>query len=254
MKVQQIIVKKPAASFAQGLTTANLGTPDYSKVLEQHRAYVEVMEEAGVMVHQLASDNDYPDDVFVEDPAVVTSKFALITRPGADSRRGETEAVEAALKDYHRRMYTISEPGTLEGGDVLHVEDHFYIGLSTRTNKSGAEQFEAILQKEGYGATIIPLKEFFHLKTGIAYLGDNTVLTAGEFIDHDVFKKYKQITVSQEEEYAANCIRVNEVVIVPEGFPETKRKIEEAGFMTREAAVSEFRKQDGGLSCLSLRF
>ncbi|WP_280768868.1 dimethylarginine dimethylaminohydrolase family protein [Salipaludibacillus daqingensis] len=251
---KQIIVKKPSNSFVNGLTTVNLGKPNIEKVLEQHNDYVEAMKKAGVSVKVLERDENYPDSTFVEDPAVVTERFALITHPGAETRKGETIAIHHALQEFRDIFYTIEAPGTVEGGDVLQIDDHFYIGLSNRTNELGANQFKAIMEDEGYNVTIVKLKEFFHLKTGITYLGDRRVIAAGEFIDHPDFKEYEQITVPSEEEYAANCLRVNDVVIMPKGYPITKEKIESVGYKTIEVEMSEFRKQDGGLSCLSLRF
>lgn len=137
---------------------------------------------------------------------------------------------------------------------MLQVDDHFYIGISERTNEEGAQQLKRIVESEGYKGTIVPLKEFFHLKTGIAYLGDDLIVAAGEFIEHPDFAQYKKIIVSAEDEYSANCILVNDYVIIPSGYDQTKSKLNEAGYKTIELEMSEFRKQDGGLSCLSLRF
>ncbi|WP_213422446.1 dimethylarginine dimethylaminohydrolase family protein [Bhargavaea massiliensis] len=251
---QNVIVKAPAKSYVNGLTTSDLGTPDYDKVVEQHNAYVEALKTCGVEVTALPADEQYPDSVFVEDPAVLTKEFAVIANPGADSRNGEKEAIEEALKNFYDKFHRIEAPGYLDGGDVLQADNRFYIGLSERTNEEGARQLKEILEKEGYGADILPLKEFFHLKTGIAYLGNNNMVVAGEFIGHPAFADYNQIVIGKEDEYSANCIRVNDHVIIPAGYPETKRKIEEAGYQTVELEMSEIRKQDGGLSCLSLRF
>lgn len=136
----------------------------------------------------------------------------------------------------------------------MQIDKKFYIGISDRTNEEGANQLKDILEVAGYQATIVPLKKFFHLKTGVTYLGNNTIAAAGEFVDHPDFAQYDKIVVPPEEEYAANCIRVNDYVIMPKGFPETKQKIADAGFNTIEVEMTEFQKHDGGLSCLSLRF
>lgn len=253
-RFRNVIVKAPARSYVDGLTTSDLGKPDYEKVIEQHRAYVEALKSCGVEATELPADEQYPDSVFVEDPAVLTPEFAVIANPGAESRNGETAAIEEALKKFYDKFYHIEAPGYLDGGDVLQADDHFYIGLSERTNEEGARQLKEILEKEGYKADILPLKEFFHLKTGIAYLGNNNMVVAGEFIDHPAFADYNRIVISKEDEYSANCIKVNDTVIIPSGYPETKRKIEEAGYRTLELDMSEVQKQDGGLSCLSLRF
>ncbi|UOQ92351.1 arginine deiminase-related protein [Halobacillus shinanisalinarum] len=251
---KQLIVKKPGNSYVEGLTTSELGSPDYDTTLSQHGAYVEALKQCGVSVRELPSHEEFPDSTFVEDTAVLTSKFAVITNPGADPRNGEIKEMESVLREYYSDIHFLEEPGKLDGGDVLQIEDHFYIGLSDRTNEEGARQLQEIVEFYGYQGSIIPLQEFFHLKTGISYLGNHTIVAAGEFIDHPDFNQYEKIIVPPEEEYTANCIRVNDFVIVPEGFPKTKKKINKAGFKTIEVPMSEFQKQDGGLSCLSLRF
>ncbi|GKV70477.1 dimethylargininase [Sporosarcina sp. NCCP-2716] len=249
-----VIVKKPGKSYVTGLTTSDLGTPDYDRLLTQHAAYVQALEKCGVAVTELEASEEFPDSTFVEDAAVLTSDFAVVTNPGADSRNGEIVEIEAVLKKFYRKFYFIQSPGTLDGGDVLQAEDHFYIGISDRTNEEGARQLKEILESEGYEAEIIPLEKFFHLKTGIAYVGDNKLVVAGEFTDHPAFSTYDKIVIEDQDEYSANCIHVNDYVIIPEGYPETKRKLNEAGRQTIELDMSEVQKQDGGLSCLSLRF
>jgi dimethylargininase len=158
------------------------------------------------------------------------------------------------LKNFYTNIETITAPGTLEGGDVMRVGDHFFVGLSARTNTEGARQFMEFLNKYGYTASNIKMEKFLHLKTGLAYLEDNGLLVAGEFIEHPEFKKFNRIIIEEKEAYAANCIRVNDRVLVPLGYPGTKAAIEAAGYNVLEVDVSEFRKLDGGLSCLSLRF
>ncbi len=251
---KNVIVKTPGESYVNGLTTSNLGKPDYEKLLEQHKAYVEALKKCGVEVTHLPASEEFPDSTFVEDTAVLTSEFAVVSNPGADSRNGEITEMEAVLKDFYEKIYYIKAPGTLDGGDVLQADNHFYIGISERTNEEGARQLKEIVESEGYKGTIVPLEKFFHLKTGIAYLGNNLIVAAGEFLDHPDFEQYDKLTVSAEDEYSANCIRVNDYVIIPKGYEETKRKMNEAGYKTIELEMSEFQKQDGGLSCLSLRF
>ena len=249
-----VIVKTPGKSYLNGLTTSDLGKPVFETLLEQHKKYVEALEKCGVTVTHLPASEEFPDSTFVEDAAVLTSDFAVITNPGADSRNGEIKEIEATLKGFYKKFHYIKSPGTLDGGDILQAEDHFYIGISERTNAEGARQLKEILEQEGYEATIITLKEFFHLKTGIAYLGDNRMVVAGEFVDHPAFDSYEKIVIGKEDEYSANCIRVNDYVIIPSGYEKTKRKFNEVGYETIELEMSEVQKHDGGLSCLSLRF
>ncbi|MDR6998914.1 arginine deiminase family protein [Neobacillus niacini] len=251
---KNVIVKTPGKTYVNGLTTSDLGAPVLEKALEQHISYIEALKQCGVEVTELLANENYPDSTFVEDTAVITPGFAVVTNPGAATRNGEIIEMEPELKKFYDKIYHIEAPGTLEGGDILQIEDHFYIGVSTRTNHEGAKQLKQILESENYKATIVELEKFFHLKTGITYLGEGTVAVAGEFVDHADFNSYKKIIVPPEEEYSANCIRVNDYVIVPAGFPQTKKNIENAGFKTIEVDTTEFRKLDGGLSCLSLRF
>jgi dimethylargininase len=251
---KNIIVKKPGKSVVNGLTTSDLGTPIYEQALIQHQEYIKVMESCGVKVKVLEAQEAFPDSCFVEDPAVVTEKMAVITNPGAPTRNEETQDIKKALEEFYNDFEYIKSPGTLEGGDVMRVDNHFYIGLSTRTNEEGAKQLIKILEKYGFSGSIVQLKEMFHLKTGVNYIGDNTLLVAGEFIEHSDFRNFKKIIIDEDEMYAANCIRMNDYLVVPAGFPKTKRKLEQAGYNLKEVQMSEFQKIDGGLTCLSLRF
>lgn len=251
---KQLIVKRPGKSYLNGLTTSDLGVPDYDKLLVQHETYIEALKKCEVEIKELDASEDFPDSCFVEDTAVIVPEFAVITNPGAPSRNEEIKEMESVLKNFYSEFRYIKAPGTLDGGDVLQIEKKFYIGISDRTNEEGAKQLKEILEVAGYKAKIVPLKDFFHLKTGITYLGNNTVVGAGEFIDHPDFAEYDKIVVPKEEEYSANTIRVNDFVIIPKGFPKTKQKINDAGFETIEVEMTEFQKHDGGLSCLSLRF
>lgn len=248
------IVRKPCENLVEGITTSDLGKPDYNLALEQHNGYVKTLEKCGLEVVILDSDNRYPDSVFVEDTAIVTENCAIITNPGALSRKGEEIEIREVLKELFSNIETIKAPGTLEGGDVMRVENHFFIGLSKRTNEEGAKQLIQYSKKYGYTGSTIPVKNVLHLKTGVVYPGDNNILAAGEFIDCLDFKDFNVIKVDNDESYAVNCIRANQYVIVPEGFEKTKASVEKAGYKTLEVSMSEFRKLDGGLTCLSLRF
>jgi dimethylargininase len=254
MNFTRAIVRTPGRSMVDGLTTAGLGPPLYDKAVEQHAAYVEALKSLGLEVTVLDPDEDYPDSTFVEDVALLTPKCAIVTRPGAPSRRGETAAIESALKQFYLTIEKIEPPGTVDAGDIMKVGLHFYIGLSERTNEPGARQIIGILEKHGMTGSTVPLKEVLHLKSGVAYLENNNMVIAGEFVDRPEFSKFNLIEVSEGEGYAANCIWVNGSVLFAAGRPKTQRSIEAAGYDTVVLDVSEFRKLDGGLSCLSLRF
>jgi len=248
------LLKEPCRNLAKGLSTAGLGVPDHEKALAQHAAYAEALRSCGLAVTVLGADDNYPDSVFIEDTAVLSEKVAVITRPGAPSRRGEEDTVARALAKYYDRLEHIVAPGTLEGGDVLRAGDRFFIGISARTNEAGGSQLAAILTKNGYQAVRVPLRYVLHLKTGVAYLEDNRLLAHGEFVNHQQLEQFAIIPVMDKEAYAANSLWINGRVLVPAGFALTKKAIEAAGCKTLAVDVSEFRKLDGGLSCLSLRF
>jgi len=254
MMFKNVIVRRPGHSLSEGITSANLGKPDYENALRQHDKYIEALKQCGVAVTVLDAREEFPDSVFVDDTAVCTEKCAIITFPGAASRQGEEATIEEALEEFYDYIEHITFPGTLDGGDVMMVGDHFYVGLSGRTNGEGFRQLKGILESYGYSTTSVSMTEFLHLKTGLAYLEDKCLLVAGEFTTQPEFEKYNRIIVDGTEAYAANSIRVNSKVLVPQGYPKTRAAIEAAGCDVIEVDVSEFQKLDGGLSCLSLRF
>lgn len=248
------IVRKPCRNIVNGLTGADLGKPDYDLALIQHQNYVNALKECGLIVKILEADENFPDSVFVEDTALLTNRCAVITNPGAPSRKGEITEIKEIIGHFFTNIETVINPGTLEAGDVMMVGEQFYIGLSERTNLSGANQLIRILNKYGFTGSAVPLHSILHLKSGVSFLERNNMLITGSLISNSVFNQYNFIKVEDSENYAANSLWINGIVLVPEGFPGTKLKIEEAGYKTIELDVSEFRKLDGGLSCLSLRF
>jgi dimethylargininase len=248
------IVRLPAPSIRDGLTSSDHGKPDYRKAMGQHIKYTETLKQLGLNVKVLPENNLYPDSTFIEDVALCTPTFAVVTSPGAFSRRGETDNMRQVLSEYFNIIEEISLPGTLESGDIMMAGNHFYIGISQRTNIEGADQMIKILENHGMTGSMVHLGKMLHLKSGTSYLENNTMLISGEFIGNKEFEKHNRILVSEDESYAANSLWINGKVLVPDGFPGTKKKIEEAGYETIIMDVSEFRKVDGGLSCLSLRW
>lgn len=251
--IKHIIARKPCKSFADGITTANLGKPDYKKAFKQHESYIEALKKCGCEVTLLEADERYPDSTFVEDVAIVTEECAVITKPGAESRKGEEKEIIETLKKFYDKIEYLTGGACLDGGDVLRFENHFYIGLSKRTNEEGARQLSEILSKYGYTCSTVPVKKILHLKTGIVYAGHNTFVASGEFVDHDVFKGFNLIKIGDEEAYAANCIEINGHLIIAKGFEKAKNYLSNLGYEVIEVDMSEFEKMDGGLTCLSLR-
>jgi dimethylargininase len=251
------IVRLPGINFSQGLTTVQLGTPLHDKVLQQHARYCEALKECGLKLVTLDADLDHPDSTFVEDTAVVTKRIAVLTRPGAPSREGEVTAMRSALNSFFPILSKIEAPGTLDGGDICEAENHFFLGLSHRTNEEGARQLATHLAREGFSSAAIDVRgmsSILHLKSGISYIGENTLVVMEEMADHELFKGYDLIRVTQQESYAANCVRVNDRVLVAAGYPLLTAELKRRGFQPLELEMSEFQKMDGGLSCLSLRF
>ena len=248
------IVRKPGNAFINGLTTSGLGKPDLSLALEQHRTYVAALEHCGLRVTVLEADERFPDSTFVEDTAILTGRFAVMTNPGAESRNGEKDAIRPEIEKFYSSIEEINQPGTLDGGDVMEINGHYYIGITDRTNADGARRLTAVLKRNGRTGSTVPLKSFLHLKTGVSWIGGGDLLAAGELIDNPAFRDFNIIPVSPDEAYAANCIRVNDYLIIPAGFKKTGQALRRRGYRLLEVEMSEFQKMDGGVSCLSLRF
>lgn len=236
-----------------GLSSANLGKPDYKLALKQHKEYIQALKQCGLDVLILDPDEMFPDSTFIEDTCLITPQCVIITHPGADSRKDETLKVSEAVKELGLPVERIQSPGTLDAGDIMMVQDHYFIGLSDRTNPEGASQMNTILKRYDYTSSTITLERVLHLKTGVSYLENNNLLAFGEFLTKPELKKFNMLEVDSKESYAANSVWINDRVLVPMGYPKTKKMIQDAGYPTIEVDVSEFRKLDGGLSCLSLR-
>ncbi len=264
-------MRPPAPNFAEGLTTAGLGPPDYQRALSQHEAYCAALERCGLTVTRLEADPNYPDSCFVEDAAVVIPEFAfqcardpiptrvVVTRPGAASRTGEVESMRAALEQMAPEfaIQQIQPPGTLDGGDICEAGEHYFIGLSERTNEAGAEQLAQFVTAHGYTAGFVDIRgsdSLLHLKSGLAYLDSNRLVVTETLAERKEFAGFDLIVVPRGEEYAANCITVNDYVLVAAGHEQFEGKLQRLGLKTRALDMSEFQKMDGGLSCLSLRW
>jgi dimethylargininase len=261
MRFTRAIVRRPSRTFASGISSASEGPPDLAKALDQHRRYCDALRRCGLTLRYVEPEPAYPDGTFVEDTAIVTGRGAILTRPGAPSRSGEVDSVAAALREFYGHVQHITAPGTVDGGDVCEADGHFLIGISARTNAAGANQLAEHLRHMHYTASTVdirPIEGLLHLKTGIAYLGGG-VWVAAEKI-HSALRSWSGLNVREllevhaDEGYAANCARVNDVVLVAAGYPRVAGALRDKGFNPVLLELSEFRKMDGGLSCLSLRF
>jgi dimethylargininase len=255
------IVRIPGSNFDEGLTTVDLGVPHFDEVLYQHARYCDALRECGLELTVLDPDSRHPDSTFVEDTAILTPDVAIFTRPGASSREGEVAAIQPVIERFFARTFLIDSPGTVDGGDICEAEDHFFIGLSHRTNEEGARQLTVHLNAIGYSASTIDIRSMttiLHLKSGISYIGDNTLVVMEEMASNPQFNSefagFNLLRVGRPESYAANCVRVNQRVLIAEGFPQLHGELIARGFNPLVLNMSEFQKMDGGLSCLSLRF
>lgn len=253
MHFTKAIVRTPCERIAEGLSSANLGKPDHKLALIQHEQYIRALKDCGLEVIVLPPNNDFPDSTFVEDTALLTPELAVVTNPGVPSRKGEIAAMHEVLTELYNNIEFIREPGTLEAGDVMMAGKHFYIGLSDRTNTEGAIRLSSILEKHGMTSGMVEIAEMLHLKSGISYLENNTMLAVNALYMHPAFRSMHIIPVPENEAYAANSLWINNIVLVPDGYPVTLQNIRDTGYETIVLDMSEFRKLDGGLSCLSLR-
>lgn len=254
---KRAIVRIPGTNFADGLTTVDLGVPQFGEVLSQHARYCEALRQCGLDLTVLQPDLQHPDSTFVEDTAILVPQAAIFCRPGAASREGEVTGIRPVLERFYFSTFTIEAPGTVDGGDICEAGRHFFIGISLRTNPEGARQLAACLNALGYTASTIDIREMksiLHLKSGISYIGDNTLVVMEEMAANPQFSRFDLIRVNADESYAANSVRVNDRVLVPGGFPRITDDLAAHGFNPLSLNMSEFRKMDGGLSCLSLRF
>ncbi len=254
---KRAIVRAPSANFADGLTTVDLGRPNYERALEQHEAYCAALEQRGLSLLRLDADERHPDATFVEDTAVLTKRCAVLTRPGAPSRAGEVASIRKALADFYTELHTLATPGTVDGGDVCEAGNHFFIGISARTNEAGAKQLARLFAKFDYTSSLVDIRnvrEILHLKSGLAYLGDGRLVIIEALRTRAEFQSFDLICAPVGEEYAANCLRVNDDVLIAAGHSKFQGVLEARSYQTIALEMSEFQKMDGGLSCLSLRF
>lgn len=219
----------------------------------QHNRYEDALRACGCEVLRLAEDAALPDSVFVEDIAIVVDELAIITRPGAASRRPETATIAEALAAY-RKLYVLEPPATLDGGDVLRLGKHIYVGLSSRSNQAAIQQMRAILEPFDYTVEGVTVEGCLHLKSAVTQVAEDTLLLNRRMIDARVFGDLKVIEVDEAEPLAANALLINDEVIYATAFPGTRRRMAEAGIAIRAVEVSELMKAEGAVTCCSLIF
>ena len=219
----------------------------------QHRTYEKALEASGCEVRSLALEPELPDSVFVEDAAVVLDEVAVITHPGAESRRAETVSVADALRAY-RELLRIEAPGTLDGGDVLRVARTLYVGASARSSAQGIRQLAELLARYNYQVVPVPLRGCLHLKTAVTQVAPDLLLLNPEFVDADVFSGMQCLAVDPAEPFAGNALLVGESVIYPASCPRTRAHLIECGINIIGVDMSETEKAEGGVTCCSVIF
>jgi dimethylargininase len=219
----------------------------------QHRQYEDTLRELGCHVESLPPEPDLPDSVFVEDVAVVFDELAVITHPGAESRRPETDSIARALKP-HRELFRIRAPATLDGGDVLCIGKTVYVGLSLRTNAAGLEQLRKMLEPHGYSVRGVPVGRCLHLKSAVTAVAGDKVLLNPAFLDGRHFRPLEIIEVDAREPYGANALLVGDQVVCSSSYPRTHQRLLKRGLSVRLLDYSELNKAEGELTCCSLIF
>lgn len=248
------ITREVSPSLAACELTHVARTPiDVTLAATQHRAYQRALASLGCKVLVLDAESDLPDAVFVEDVAVVLDEVAVLTRPGAESRRTEGASVAQLLQRY-RPMRAIEAPGTLDGGDVLRIGRTLYVGQSSRSNADGIAQLRALVAEFGYEVRAVPIRGCLHLKSSVTAVSDDTVLLQPAWVDREPFDGFHIIEVDPKEEHAANVLRIGDEVVMPACFPRTRQRLVEAGIAVTTVDVSELQKAEGAVTCCSLVF
>jgi dimethylargininase len=226
---------------------------DVERARAQHRRYEKALVALGCKIERLPEEPDLPDAVFVEDAAVVFDELALITRPGAPSRRPETETVVQALRP-HRPLAAVTAPGTVDGGDVLCVGRTVYVGLSQRSNRAALDQMRALLFPLGYRVRGVAVDGCLHLKSAVTQVGENILLGNRDWVEADAFAGLDWIDVDRSEPYAANALLIGGQVLYAAAYPRTTQRLRERGIDAHTVDLSELAKAEGSVTCCSLVF
>lgn len=246
------LIRSIGRSFADALTMRPKTAPiDVELARLQHRRYAAALTRAGAELVELPADDEFPDGCFVEDCAVVAGGTALITRPGAPSRRGEIAEVRRALERV-LRVESMNEPATLDGGDCMRLGKRIFVGRSQRTNEAGIARVREVFAPLGYEVVAVALGEVLHLKCVCSPLDDQTILLADNTIPRATFGDLRVLPVPTQEECAANAVAIGRTVLVAAGHPVTARVVAESGFEVFAVDTSEIRKADGAMTCLSI--
>ncbi|MGH8632448.1 MAG: dimethylarginine dimethylaminohydrolase family protein [Burkholderiales bacterium] len=248
------ITRKVSLAMAQCELTHLARFPiDVRRAAQQHQSYEECLRGLGCDVRSLPEEPELPDSVFVEDAAVVLDEVAVTTRPGAESRRAETDSIARALGP-HRQLLRIETPGTLDGGDALLFGRTLYVGKTSRSNSEGIAQLAKLVGPHGYNVVAVEVKGCLHLKSAVTQVGENTLLINPQMVDRATFGAVEFVEVDPAEPHAGNALLLDEVVVYPAAHEKTRRRLQERGIRVAAVDVSEMLKAEGGVTCCSLVF
>jgi dimethylargininase len=226
---------------------------DVARARDEHAAYESALASLGCEVRRIPADDRYPDAVFIEDTAIVLDELAVMTRPGAESRRGEVDAVATVVGDY-RTLVRIEAPATLDGGDVLQLDDVLYVGRTPRTNDDGIAQLRDLIAPHGYRVVGVDVDGCLHLKSAVTRVAADALLINPRWVSPRIFERWRFIDVDDAEPAAANALRIGNNVIYPQELPRTRRKLEAEGIHVIAVPAGELAKAEGGVTCCSLTF
>jgi dimethylargininase len=248
------LVRAPARSAIQGLSTQPGPRPTFESIVSEHAQYVDALKACGLAVEVLPPLEAYPDSIFVEDPALVFGEGAILLRPGAPTRYGEVKEIEDILRRRFGQVLSMQE-GFADGGDMLLTPTGMIIGLSSRTDRAGATQLARLLEQFGIGARIVNTpSDTLHLKSDCSLIAEDHVLCTAGLGAAEIFSGYRKLVVPDEEKRAANSLRLNDTILVGDAFPGTAELLQRAGYAIKTLPISGIGKLDAGLSCMSLRW
>ena len=245
------IVRPPGRRFKNCLSDHPLHhTLDVELALKQHQKYCQTLRNLGADLIELEPDDEHPDSCFVEDTVVVHGNRAIITRMAKESRRGESDRIEVVLSEF-KQVKSVESPGTLEGGDVIHLPESLLCGITKRTNHDGATQMEHWLETPVHR---IEDPNIMHIKSHITYIDKNTLIVNPRYVDDPVLEPFSKIVLPKGETHSANTLTVGDVVIMSSRHTKSAQLVKNAGFEVIQLDMSEFEKCDGALTCLSIIF
>jgi dimethylargininase len=250
VKAKHAIVRPVPESYEHCVRT-NTEQINVELAKQQHERYCQVLARLGLELIWVKRSNTLPDSCFVEDTSFVLGGKAIICNMSVKSRASEVIEVAKVLAGL-KEIHYVKPPATIDGGDVLKIEDRLFIGLSARTNIEAIEQVRKIVESSGFAVVPVNVHNVLHLKSACTYLGDSCVILSNGNFDTKILSGLRKIVVAKGEEYAADCLAVNGTVLMAKGYPKTKRLIENEGFSVKELEMSEFRKGEGALTCLSI--